>query len=149
MRSSFFLAILVVVGCAPTVDLPQGLSEADEASIRETYQAFSAAQHTEEITRLGRFFTEDALWIPGTVAPVRGRAQVQDWFTLQAINSAVEIHEVRGAGDLAYVVATRSLTLELPDWETVPCDLLTVWEKQSDGAWLIARYASVCMPQAS
>jgi len=149
MRSSFFLAILLVAGCAPAVESPQGLSEADEAVIRETYQAFSAAQHTEEITQLGRFFTEDALWIPSTDAPVRGRTGIQGWFAVQAIDSAVEIEEVRGAGDLAYVVATRSLTLDVPDWETVPCTMLTVWERQTDGTWLIGRYASVCAPQPS
>ena len=149
MRSSILLCTLLVAGCAPSADMPQGLSEADEAAIRETYQAFSAAQETAEIRQLGRFFTESALWIPGTDAPVRGRAEIQSWFTVRAIDSAIEIQEIRGSGDLAYVVATRTLTLDLPDWVPVPCTLLTVWEKQADGAWLMGRYASVCQAQPS
>lgn len=149
MRSSILLCTLLVVGCAPAPDLHLSFSEADEASIRETYSAFAAAQETEEISQLGRFFTEDALWIPGTAAPVRGREAIQAWFTVRAINSGIEIQEVRGSGNLASVVATRTLTLDLPDYVSVPCMLLTVWEKQTDGSWLIARYASVCQAQPS
>jgi uncharacterized protein (TIGR02246 family) len=149
MRSAVSLFLLAMAGCAPAADLPPSFSEADEASIRETYRALAAAQETEEITQLGRFFTEDALWIPANSAPVRGREAIQAWFTVRALNSGIEIQEVRGFGELASVVATRTLTLELPDYVPVPCTLLTLWEKQIDGAWLIARYASVCQPQPS
>jgi uncharacterized protein (TIGR02246 family) len=149
MRSFGLLLMLAMIGCAPAAELPEGLTEADEAAIRETYQAFSAAQETDEIHHLGRFFTEDALWISQMDAPVRGRDEIEAWFQIKAVNSGVEIEEIRGAGDLAYVVATRTLTLDRPDWVTVPCTLLNVWEKQSDGSWLIARYASVCAPQPS
>ena len=147
MRSAVSLFLLAIVGCAPTVDLPPSFSESDEASIRETYNAFSAAVETAEISQLGRFFTEDAVWIPSTPTPVRGRAEIQSWFTVRAINSAIEIQEIQGAGDLAYVLATRTLTLDLPDWVPVPCTLLNVWKRQADGAWLIARFASVCQAQ--
>ena len=149
MRSAVSFLLLAIVGCAPAADLLPSFSESDEASIRETFSAFSAAQETAEISQLGRFFTEDALWIPATAAPVRGREAIQSWFTVRAINSAIQIQEVRGSGDLAYVDATRTLTLDLPDYVPVPCTLLTVWEKQADGAWLIDRYASVCQAQPS
>ena len=149
MRSVVSLFMLAIAGCAPVADLPPSFTEADEASIREIYGAFSAAQETAEIGQLGRFFTGDALWIPGTAASVRGREAIQAWFTVRAIDSGIEIQEVRGSGDLAYVVATRTLTLDIPDYVPVPCTLLNVWERQSDGAWLIAQYASVCQPQPS
>jgi uncharacterized protein (TIGR02246 family) len=147
MRSAVSLLLLAIVGCAPAADLPPSFSETDEASIRETYRAYSAAQETAEVSQLGRFFTEDALWIQGTAGSVRGREEIQAWFTVRTMNSAIEIQEVRGAGDLAYVIASRTLTLDIPDYEPSPCNMLTVWEKQTDGAWLIARYLSVCQPQ--
>jgi len=129
MRSVVSLFLLATVGCAPAADWTPSFSETDEASIRETYRAYSAAQETAEVSQLGRFFTEDALWIQGTAGSVRGREEIQAWFTVRAMNSAIEIQEVRGAG------------------EPSPCNMLTVWEKQTDGAWLIARYLSVCQPQ--
>jgi uncharacterized protein (TIGR02246 family) len=149
MRSSILLSLLLVAGCAPQAELPQGLSDADEAAIRVAHEAFSAAQETEEVTQLGRFFTEDALWIPSMSAPVEGRAAIQAWFTAKAIDNAIEIQEVRGFGDLAYIVTTQTLTLDVPDWVPVPCSSLAVWEKQNDGVWLIARFASVCQEQPS
>ena len=149
MRSSCLLCILLVAGCAAPAEMPRGLSDADEATIRETHDALAAAQETEEVTQLGLFFTEDALFIPSTSAPVEGRAAVQAWFTVKAIDNVIEIQELRGSGNLAYLVSTQILTLDLPDWTPVPCTSLSVWEKQMDGAWLIARYAGVCQPQPS
>ena len=149
MRSSIFLSILILAGCAPAVETPLGLSQTDEAAIRETYQAFSTAQGTDEVTQLGRFFTEDAIWIPSMTASVDGRAGIQAWFTVRAVDSPIEIEEIRGAGNLAYVVTHRTLTLDIPDWVPVPCRSLTVMEKQPDATWLISRYASACEAQPS
>ena len=129
-------------------EIPQGLSDADEAAIRETHHAFSAAQETEGYTQLGRFFTADALWIPSTSAPVEGRDAIQAWFTVKAIDNEIEIQEIEGDGDFAYMVTTQTLTLDVPEWVPVPCTSLAVWERQVDGAWLIARFASVCQQPA-
>lgn len=147
MRCSVFFCVLLVSGCAYSGGLPQGLSDADQAAIREAHAAYTAAQETDEVTRLGRFFTEDALFIPSTSAPVEGREAIQEWFTVRAINNVIEIREIRGAGDLAYLVTTQTLRLDVPNWVPVPCTSLSVWEKQRDASWLIARYAGVCQPQ--
>lgn len=128
-------------------DLPAptaGLSESDETAIRQLLQEFSAAAETEEVHRIGRFFTDDAVLMPQNGAAVEGRTAIQAWFTVRAIDFDPQILEVNGNGDFAYVRATYTLALDVEGFTPYRGKFLAVMRKQADGSWLISHYASSC-----
>jgi len=77
--------------------------------------------------------------MPSGQPAVQGRANVEAWFTVRAIQWDVNILEVEGRGDLAFTRSTYNLILDLPDFTPVTGKTLDVWRKQADGSWLIAR----------
>src|SRR6266581_3278759 len=106
MRIAIVASSLVVFvsGCG-TKTPGSPLSDADTAAIHQTYRAMTAAGLTNEYKHLGRFFTADAVWMPPDAPAVQGRAAVEAWFTVRALQWDVRILEIDGRGDLAY---TRS-----------------------------------------
>jgi ketosteroid isomerase-like protein len=130
---------LVLLACARNGAATAALPDSDAAAIRRTYQALTAAGQTEEYRRLGRFFTEDAVWMPPGGPAVQGRAAVQAWFTVRAKKWDVRILEVEGRGDLAYSRSAYALDLDVPNFRPVTGKSLEVWRKQADGSWLLAR----------
>lgn len=138
------IAALFALACTSGGPAPESLSQADSTSIRETMTALTTAGTTGQYRELGRFFTEDGVWMAPEQPAVEGRPQVQAWFTVGANDWQHRILEVEGAGDLAYVRAAYSLNLDLPGWVPVTGKVLAVLRRQPDGSWLIARYAFSC-----
>lgn len=144
MRCSFLFAVLVLAACATGPTTPASLTQSDSTAIRATLTGITTAGTTGHYRELGRFFTEDGVWMVPGQAAVEGRQQVQEWFTVGAKEWEHRILEMEGAGNLAYVRAAYSLSLEIPQFVPVTGKALAVMRRQPDGSWLIARYASSC-----
>ncbi len=138
------LTPLLLLGCAAQQQTPAGLSDADEAAIRQLVQDFVTAGETGEHQRLGRFFTDDAVWMPQDQAAVEGRPAIQAWFTVGAIDWDHQLLEVNGSGDFAYVRATSVLHLDIEGFTPYTAKILAVMRRQADGSWLISHYAQSC-----
>ena len=141
MRTAVLLFCLGASGCESLDLRSRTLPDADAAGIRDTYRAFTAAAVTEDFRRLGRFFANDAVWMPHAGPPVHGRPAIEAWFTIRAVEFDHQILELQGRGDLAYTRASFTLRLDLPG--STPCNgsALAVWTRQPGGHWRIARYA--------
>jgi ketosteroid isomerase-like protein len=145
----FPIACLVLLGCQGPPNPGSGLAEADVTAIRKTQDDFAAAVTTDEYTKLGRFFTEDAVWMPRSGAPVEGRAAIESWFTVRALDLNNRILEVDGRSDLAYSRSAFTLKLDVPKFTPVEGNTLVTWRRQADGSWLIARYAETAARAAN
>ena len=143
MRHYAFVTALLAVACSSGTT-QASLSQSDTAAIRETMTALTTAATTGHYRELGRFFTEDGVWMAPEQRAVEGRSQVQAWFTFGPVDWQHRILEIAGAGDLAYVRAAYSLKLAVPGRAPLTGNALAVLRRQPDGSWLIARYAFSC-----
>jgi ketosteroid isomerase-like protein len=141
MRIALVCVCLFWAGCQAQQSGQTLLTDADAGKIRAAYQAFTMTAVTDEFKHLGRFFTEDATWMPHAGPAEQGRAAIEAWFTVRATDFKHQILEVQGRDDLAYTRASFALSLDLPGF--TPCNgkALAIWKRQSGGEWLIADYA--------
>ena len=144
MHRNHILVSLLAIACATSAPAQVGLSPADSTAIRQTLTALTTAATTGHYRELGRFFTEDAVWMAYDQPAVEGRRQVQAWFTVGATDWPHRIIEIAGSGNLAYVRAGYSLKLDLPNFVPITGKALIVMRRQTDHSWLIARYAFNC-----
>ncbi len=141
MRVAVLSMCLFLIGCQAQQSSQLTLSDSDATKIRETYQAFTSAGMTDQFKQLGRFFAEDAVWMPHAGAAVQGRSAIEAWFTVRAVDWEHQIQEVQGRDDLAYTRASFTLTLDVPGFTPCNGDALAIWKKQPGEEWLIANYA--------
>ena len=144
MYRSGLTAVLLTIAGATGATAQQSLSRADSAGMRKTLTAMTNAGMTGHHRELGQYFTEDGVWMPQDQPAVEGHGRVQAWFTVGAKDWQLRILELEGAGNLAYVRATYSLTLDLPQAVSLTGKALMIMRRQADGSWLIARYAFSC-----
>ena len=102
------IAVVLTIAGATGATAQRPLSQADSAGIRKTLSAMTSAGMTGHYREVGRYFTEDGVWMPQEEPAVEGRGRVQAWFTVGAKDWQHRILEVEGAGNLAYVRATYS-----------------------------------------
>ena len=141
MRVGVLGMCLFLIGCQAQQSSQLTLSDSDAKKIQETYQAFTSAAITDQFKQLGRFFAEDAVWMPHAGPAVQGRSAIEAWFTDRAVAFEHQILEVQGRDNLAYTRASFSLTLDIPGFTPCNGDALVIWKKQPGGEWLIANYA--------
>ena len=142
-RMLFLLALIacVFIGCQPA---PQGLSTADEQAIRKTVdEAIKIANSTADwnaYTKL--YYAQDAIVNPPNAPAIKGHdAIVAMLKTFPATSDLkVEILEVNGAGNIAYVYGTYSMVVTPPGGEPVSDKgkYVEVWKRQADGSWKVA-----------
>jgi len=124
----------------------------DEQALRDVHATWIAAVNAGDLAELQGLMTHDAVFMnPGSAAlgpaefPAHfGRAQRQ--FQLRC---ASDPQEVAISGDLAYVRSRDSLSLMPRDGGqpiALAGDRLTVYRKESDGRWRLARDAHTLSP---
>ncbi len=130
--------LAVALGCAPAG--PAELSEDDLAAIRERFDQVARTLTPEDNEAWAQNFTEDAVFMFQHTPMVRGRAAIQEWgetdspVVLEASFSDIEID---GSGDWAWATSSTEATFEGMD-QPDRGKQLTVFERQPDGAWLVA-----------
>lgn len=144
MRTRFVLLAALALALASTAcQQAAPLSEEDLAAIDQASESYKQAVLAGDWEVWAAFYTEDAVIMPTGQPAVRGRDAIRAWG--EAFPTIVEWTtdrvEVDGRGDLAYVRATFSMTVEA-EGEAEPVSergkYLEIWRKQPDGSWLIA-----------
>ena len=129
--------------------------ESDERAVREMHATWIAAVNAGDLERLLALMTDDVVFLNPGHAPF-GR----DGFTVGfsaghqrfRIRCTSELEEVVVVGDVAHTLCRDALSLT-PRADGEPGELaghrLTVYRKQPDGRWLLARDAHTLAPVAN
>jgi ketosteroid isomerase-like protein len=124
----------------PTVG---ALSAKDTAAIRSASEQFSRFLLAQDFDALVQLYTDDGVFMPPHQPAVNGRSALRSWMAAfpKVTQFALEIGEIDGREDLAYVRGRYSMTLH-PDGAPGPVDdvgkYIEIRKKQPDGSWLMA-----------
>jgi uncharacterized protein (TIGR02246 family) len=133
---------MLTASCAPAP--PAGITEADEAAIREISDAFIEKVLAKDFDAVVSLYTEDAVLMPPNMpAQSGGREALKAFFAgFPAITEfRFDLDDIDGSGNLAYVRGRYEMTLAI---EGAPAPVqdrgkfVEIRRKQSDGRWLIA-----------
>jgi uncharacterized protein (TIGR02246 family) len=125
----------------------------DEQKIRELIAGWLRATSGGNLPELLKLMDEDAIFLRPGQPPMRGRKEFAAAFQAAIqhfrIEASSEILEVRTGGDLAYCWNHLRVTMT-PLQGGSPMRhkgyILTVFKKNSDGAWVLARDANLLAP---
>ena len=142
------LNVATLATCAWLVSLPSEaqtarLSQADVTAINDVTQAFVKAALAKDWTTLAGLYLDDAVLNPPNEPAVKGRAAIKAWFEKFPPLTDFKPSNVKvdGRGDLAYVLATYTMTIAPPGAPAPVKDsgkYVEVRRRQPDGKWLIA-----------
>ncbi len=129
--------------------------QTEEHAVRETHAAWIAAVNAGDLDRLLASMTDDASLLSPGEAPI-GRDGFAANFTAAKerirFRCASEIEDVVVAGDVAYTQCRDSLSVTPHsggDTVRYAGHRLTVYRRQPDGRWLLARDAHTLSPVAN
>ena len=129
-------------GCQPAAQEAGPLSDADVAAIQGVVDALIEADLAGDWDAVAALFVDDAVFMmpdqPALEGKAAWRAMVGEMQpTIHAIT--VDVAEIEGRGDLAYIRGTYSETLSFGENEPVDLEGKYVWilKKQADGSWLV------------
>jgi len=129
----------------------------DKRAIQKLTEAWLAAVRRKDIPALMNLITEDVVFLPPGVPPVRGKAAVEAMFAgffpqFSSIEQTAATEEVIVAGDWAFAWGSETFTL-VPPTGIVPILLqgkgMSVLRRQSDGSWKFARGINNLLPQTA
>jgi ketosteroid isomerase-like protein len=147
-RAYSLLAVLIpfaILGCRSPV--PTGLTDADKAAIRkgtDVVVSIANAPTKDWDAYVRTDYTEDALVLPPNTPAVEGWNAIKSYILTEGTVSdfKVEMLEIEGRGDLAYVRGTYSMTVT-PRGASGPTKdtgkYIEIWRKQADGSWKVIR----------
>jgi ketosteroid isomerase-like protein len=153
MRTFLSLAsvfLLLAVGCAPPSEVPEPEVDlaAERASLMQAdaawFETYSTGDSPADALVTG--VVDDAYFLPPDAPLARGKEEIRaiiadlyaiPGFSLTWVASAAE---VGAAGDLGFTIGAYEMELVGPEGTPIRIGgkYLTVWEKQSDGTWLVA-----------
>jgi len=119
---------------------------AEDQNIAAQMQAFAITYNSADWAAMRSFYATDIILIPPNGSPVEGRnGAVELWMSykktgikeLVIVSSIVQVE-----GKLAYQTGSYSMKVADQNQEIpVKGALLTVWQQQTNGGWLIKRFA--------
>jgi uncharacterized protein (TIGR02246 family) len=144
IRSAIALSLCVGLGStsawAQTNAPKAGLSAADLKSISDGTQALQKAVLAKNWAAMAAQYTEDGVMCPPNEPVVKGRAAIQAWAAkFPPVTAFVLTNtKVEGAGDLAYVHGTFTMTIAPPGVPPMKDSgkYLEIRKRQADGKWL-------------
>jgi uncharacterized protein (TIGR02246 family) len=118
----------------------------DEAAIRETVAAWSAAAGPKDPNKCISFYTEDASVLPFNAPVATGKDEIRKVWSLLMSNPGYSLRfrptkiEVARSGDLAHEIGTFDLTLADQTGKSAAHrgKYVVAWEKQANGEWKAA-----------
>ena len=126
----------------------------DERAIREVHATWIDAVNVGDLAQLLGLMTDDVVFLNPGRAPL-GRDGFPAGFTAAHQQSRIrcisELKEVVVAGDVAYTVCKDSLSVTPRaggDAIALAGDRITIYRKQPDGSWRLARDAHTLSPAA-
>jgi uncharacterized protein (TIGR02246 family) len=128
--------------------------DADERAVREVHALWVGAVNAGDLARLLSLMTDDVVFLNPGQAPV-GRdsfpAGFSDAHQYARIHCSSELEDVVVAGDVAYTRCRDALSVTPRDGGLTTAlagHRLTVYRRQPDGRWLLARDAHTLSPVA-
>jgi uncharacterized protein (TIGR02246 family) len=124
----------------------------DERAIREVHEAWIDAVNAGELHRLLAMVTDDVVFLnPGDEGLGRDgfSAKFSAAHQQLRIRCVSELEEVVVAGEVAYTRSRDSLSVSPlvgGEESRLAGDRMTIYRKQPDGRWLLARDANVLSP---
>ena len=119
----------------------------DELAIRDVHAAWIAAVDAADLDALLALMTDDVVFLNPGQAPF-GRdgfaPRFQDGHRRNRIHCISELQEVEVVGDVAFTRCRDSLAVAPRDGSApvaLAGDRLTIYRRQADGRWLLARDA--------
>lgn len=127
----------------------------DERAIREVHGAWIDAVNAGDLVRLLGLMADDAVFLSPGRAPI-GREEFPGGFSAahrqSRIHCSSELEEVVVVGDVAHTLCRDSLSVT-PRAGGAATELaghrITIYRRQSDGRWLLARDAHTVSPVVS
>jgi len=119
------------------------LSTNDTAMIRESSETFGRLFLSQDFDALAGLYNAEAALLPPHQPAVQGRAQIKAWLKAfpKVRRFKLDILEIDGREDLAYVRGAYSMTIEpegAPGLVDDAGKYVEIRKKQSDGSWGIA-----------
>jgi len=139
-----FAVTFLSTGCQPAGQLPAELTAADIEAIRAVDADLARTGAAGDWEAFVALYTEDAMLLPPNAPAATGRSAIRDHFaSLPPINVFdIEVEEIVGRGDLAFVRGTYLLELAPPGAPTPIRDsgkFIEIRRKQPDGSWPLWR----------
>jgi uncharacterized protein (TIGR02246 family) len=137
------VAIVGVAGCQER-DAPE-LAAGDVTALRAAFDAYLNAANGGDAELWAALYTEDAVMMPPNGPAVDGRTAIESWLAklpVKIIDAEGKALEITGAGHIAYVRGSYSMTLQIPGVAqpvTQQGKLLQIYARQPGGSWLLAR----------
>lgn len=115
------------------------LADADVAAIKRMADVHGQALVDHDPAAFMATCADDITFMPPNEEPLTGQAACQVWLEgfPRATSFAVNVEEVDGCGDLAVAHGDAVGTME--DGTLSTFKFLSIWRKQSDGSWRMAR----------
>jgi len=127
----------------------------DEQAIRKLTDDWLAAVRAKDIPRLVGMVTDDAVFLPPGLPPIRGRQAVETMYQsffpqFSSVEQTVSMEEVQVAGDWAFAWGTEQFTL-VPRAGGAPIEMqgkgMSILKRQPDGSWKFARGINNTLPK--
>jgi len=126
----------------------------DERAIREVQSTWIDAVNAGDLARLLTLMADDVVFLTSGRAPL-GREEFSTAFSAghkhARISCSSELEEVVVVGEVAYTRSRESVSvIPIAGGEAMQLagHALTVWRKQPDGRWALARDANMLSPVA-
>ena len=146
------LATAALVSCRPADDVGPGREAAARAEVAATLQRYQQAARTVDPAAMAAFFTPTGVLFEPGIHPIVTRDSIRAFI---ASFPGVQVHAATATPDTIDVFEDRAYLwgsyfehLSFPGQPTSEQHgkFITEWVRQSDGAWLIARFYRIPLP---
>jgi len=121
----------------------------DEQAIREVIAEWLRASSAGDVDAVLRLMTDDVVFLGPGRPPMCGKAAfahgMREWAGKMQVEATHEVREIAASGDLASCWVTLEVRMDAPGAAPVVRrgDVLSVYRREADGAWRIARDANM------
>jgi uncharacterized protein (TIGR02246 family) len=132
---------VIAQGCASMSK--SGFPQRDETAQRSITSNWQARVNAHDWNGVAATYTADAILMPPNGPNIQGRDNIRQFFTNfpPISDMKLELMEIDGRDDIAFVRGIYSMNISLPTGSTVhdTGKYVELRKKQADGTWLIAR----------
>ena len=127
----------------------------DEQAIRKMTEDWTASVRAKDIARLASMVTEDAVFLPPGLPPIRGKQAVEAMYKrffpqFSSVEQTVSIEEIEVCGEWAFAWGTEGYVL-VPQTDGPSIQMqgkaMSILRRQPGGSWKFARGINNTLPR--